>query len=96
MPQHLVFCSTNESHTIISLIQYIPLFIHRNPKLAKAILKFDHSYVTTGAVFAIREKNWDKRRKERSVWVRPYLLHRRNFGQYDNLMRELVEEDLVL
>ena len=40
--------------------------------------------------------HWDKRKKERRVWVHPYLLHCQNFGHCDNLMWKLAEEDLVL
>ena len=88
--------STDEYTIMKSLLEYIPYFICRDPQLAKAILMWNHSYVTTLALLAIREKYQDKRRKECRWWVRPYLLRRRNFGHYDNLMQELAQEDPVL
>ena len=35
-----------------------------------------------------------RRRKRRSVWVKPWLLRRPIYGQYEKLMAELVGEDV--
>ncbi|KAK3883340.1 hypothetical protein Pcinc_012376 [Petrolisthes cinctipes] len=41
-------------------------------------------------------KNRRKRRKTRSVWIRPYLTRRASHGHHENLMRELAEEDSIV
>ena len=70
--------------TMISLLHYIiPLVVLRDLELAKAILRLDHSYVTAVTVLAVKEKNRDKNKKERSVRVSPYLLRCQNFGHFE-------------
>ena len=47
-------------------------------------------------VYTAQKREKENRKSERSVWVRPYLQRRRKQGHYDNLMRELAEEDPIL
>lgn len=49
---------------------------------------------TDHVLIKLRKKKSRKKQKKRSCWTRPWLLRRREFGHYDNLIQELSLEDV--
>ena len=85
----------------MSLLQFIPDFLDSQPELAFLIfqaekLKFEALLAYTKLEQVRNEMRMRRKRKRRSVWVRPYLRRRVEKGHYENLMQELAEEDPVL
>lgn len=83
-----------QPHTM-NLLKHIPILGRDDPGLMKDILNLEHYYVSALCVLSQRGKQ-GKKKKVRSVWVRPYLTRSQSHGHYDNLMQELAEEDTVL
>ena len=87
----------------MSLLEYIPLVIDKDPDLAKDILELNNCFMSAMCVLAFlhdrrqeqrrKEEELSRKRKRRTMWVRPYLRRRLAHGHYDNLMRELSGED---
>lgn len=81
----------------MSLINYIDMdMVRRRPALAQAIMEYEKQFIITVYALVKDAEEKKKRKKRRSVWVRPYLLRRRTHGHYGNLMKELAVEDPVL
>lgn len=74
-----------------------------DPELCWAYVFFKQNLTMATAMFALQLQQLQqpavppkKNRKKRSVWVRPYLLRRPQYGHYETLMMELEREDAVL
>ena len=81
----------------MSLINYIDMdMVRRRPALAQAIMQYEKQYIIALYALVKDAEEKEKRKKRRSVWVRPYLIRRRTHGYYGNLMKELAAEDPVL
>ena len=82
----------------------------KDPALAMDLLRLEHAKYKVVVELLLQEEEDEeaaaqeaKKRKstrqrppKRSVWVRPYLKRRTNKGHYDNLIKELAEEDPLL
>lgn len=76
----------------MNLIEFIDSDIVKNRQLVAAIVAFERLHIITlQYVVQLIQK-----RKARSTWVRGYLTRRATEGQYQNLMRELADEDPLL
>ena len=87
----------------MSFLQYIPQLARRNLQLAWLLFNFEKlnfEFLVLATELEIEylkeETRKTRKRKRRSVWVRPYLRRRIEKGQYENLMRELACEDPML
>lgn len=70
-----------------------PRYIH-NKEILKAMYEFHEANCMALHVSKyLQDQKAKKKRKPRSIWVRPYLTRRPALGHYDNLMRELAVEN---
>ncbi|KAK3887566.1 hypothetical protein Pcinc_008272 [Petrolisthes cinctipes] len=70
--------------------------IVEDPEFVKAFIFYQRSNLMTMVRLWLHLQNSRKRRKTRSVWIRPYLTRRASHGHHKNFMRELAEEDPLL
>ena len=69
----------------MSLINYIDMdMVRRRPALAQAIMQYEKQYIIALYALVKDAEEKEKRKKRRSVWVRPYLIRRRTHGYYGN------------
>ena len=87
----------------MTLLEYIPFIVDKDPGLAQDILNLEHYYVSSLVIIKKRmaeeqqqAQKTKKKRQKRSMWVRPYLRRRQAHGQFTNLIKELGEEDQML
>lgn len=79
----------------MDLLQLVNEDIFDDPELCRAFLFIsDLGLVTSVAAITLLKER--RRRKNRSMWVRPYLRRRETHGHFENLMQELEMEDPVL
>ena len=77
----------------MSLLQYIPDVIDNDPELAEMILNYENSFILVLVTCTLLQQPKKRRKRKRSMWVRPYLQCRKQQGHYNNLVRELANED---
>ena len=78
----------------MDLLKHVPHLMDTDVELARQILFLTFTFIQAKCLFHIcemeqQQKEQPKNPKRRRHWIRPYLRRRREYGHYDNLMREL-------